>query len=570
MNKQEKWNEYQLDAVAQLISGRTPEREQKEYYAQEGTPWVKIENLDQGVITQAAEYLSDKGREKVNLVPKDSVLFSIVGTVGKVGIAGKELATNQQIVALIFDETKVLPLYGYYCMRYHADAIKKLSNQTTMALISRKILGQYRIQVPESLDVQQEIVDKLSQFETYARKKEQIRGQMDAYEQILFQKMFEQELKYHEKLTVKEFLRESISTGIPKGEEPEGYFPCVRSQDFEKTYLDRQDTEEIEAVPNKNYLLQDGDVLIRNGKLLLVEQQKTPLYIERNILCIRTRKEQLLPEVLYGWLQTPEVYKRLYAVRKAEETRKRPIRGSELERMQIPYFTFDKQKEYAVFLKKIRQIQRSLDNEVEYSWKALESAASWYLQKHEVEEDTEEVVQRVPEIVEHVPEPVMDDLFEVEIPEPKETHTLQRAQEEGIAHLILAAVCGWCPQDQRTGAYCQHRQQIFKKAQPFFQPLALSLVTKDGQQEYLLVRDFLTYHSDKICEDWEQPLLYLKKLLKDMEQGEILDAHLAFQGENGICTENIWEKEVVNDMAKDGLMLLTLYSGLEACTCLFE
>ena len=175
MNKQEKWNEYQLDAVAQLISGRTPEREQKEYYAQEGTPWVKIENLDQGVITQAAEYLSDKGREKVNLVPKDSVLFSIVGTVGKVGIAGKELATNQQIVALIFDETKVLPLYGYYCMRYHADAIKKLSNQTTMALISRKILGQYRIQVPESLDVQQEIVDKLSQFETYARKKEQIR-----------------------------------------------------------------------------------------------------------------------------------------------------------------------------------------------------------------------------------------------------------------------------------------------------------------------------------------------------------------------------------------------------------
>lgn len=80
----------------------------------------------------------------------------------------------------------------------------------------------------------------------------------------------------------------------------------------------------------------------------------------------------------------------------------------------------------------------------------------------------------------------------------------------------------------------------------------------------------MTYHSDKICEDWEQPLLYLKKLLKDMEQGEILDAHLAFQGENGICTENIWEKEVVNDMAKDGLMLLTLYSGLEACTCLFE
>ena len=48
------------------------------------------------------------------------MLFSIVGTVGKVGIAGRELATNQQIVSLIFDETRVLPLYGYYALRYHA------------------------------------------------------------------------------------------------------------------------------------------------------------------------------------------------------------------------------------------------------------------------------------------------------------------------------------------------------------------------------------------------------------------------------------------------------------------
>ena len=108
-----KKNMYKLESLARLISGRTPEREQKEYYAETGTPWVKIENLDQGYIRETAEYLSEQGKEKVNLVPENSVLFSIVGTVGKVGIAGRELATNQQIVSLIFDETRVLPLYGY-------------------------------------------------------------------------------------------------------------------------------------------------------------------------------------------------------------------------------------------------------------------------------------------------------------------------------------------------------------------------------------------------------------------------------------------------------------------------
>ena len=142
MDNNVKWNYYKLETVAKLVSGRTPEREQKEYYADSGIPWVKIENLDQGYITATSEYLSDKGKEKVNLVPENSVLFSIVGTVGKVGIAGKELATNQQIVALIFDESKVLPMYGYYFLQRHAEDIKKLSNQTTMALISRKTLGQ--------------------------------------------------------------------------------------------------------------------------------------------------------------------------------------------------------------------------------------------------------------------------------------------------------------------------------------------------------------------------------------------------------------------------------------------
>ena len=62
-----KKNMYKLESLARLISGRTPEREQKEYYAETGTPWVKIENLDQGYIREASEYLSEQGKEKVIL-----------------------------------------------------------------------------------------------------------------------------------------------------------------------------------------------------------------------------------------------------------------------------------------------------------------------------------------------------------------------------------------------------------------------------------------------------------------------------------------------------------------------
>lgn len=71
-----KKNMYKLESLARLISGRTPEREQKEYYAETGTPWVKIENLDQGYIRETAEYLSEQGKEKVNLATgKQCVIF---------------------------------------------------------------------------------------------------------------------------------------------------------------------------------------------------------------------------------------------------------------------------------------------------------------------------------------------------------------------------------------------------------------------------------------------------------------------------------------------------------------
>lgn len=545
-----RWNTYSLEEVARLVSGRTPDRERKEYYAKEGTPWVKIENLNQGFITRTAEYLSEEGREKVNLVPENSVLFSIVGTVGKVGIAGRELATNQQIVALIFDETKILPMFGYYCLRYHAREIRKLSNQTTMALISRKTLGQYRITIPESLEEQQQILEQLQKFENYGKKKEKIREKISQYETILFEKIFCDEIQYHEKLTLQEFLRESVFSGLQRKEELYEEFPAIDSGEFEKPYLTEKKIKEItkEAASGvgksfrKEMLspVQNGDILIRNGKIILVDNQENKRYMDRSILCIRTKETQLLPEVLYAYLKLPQINGILYASRKPGDSRKRPIRAGELEKMKIPYFTMEKQKEYARFLKKIRRIQRSLDQETEKAWKVFAGVARNLMNGYE---------KRIQEEI------------------PKETRE-ENTSNIRICHLILAALAGWCPSDERAGEYYRRRQEIFRMAQPYFQPAALSFVTKQGQQDYLLERDFLAYHSEKISKEWVTPLELLRKLLEQYERENVTDAHLAFHGEKGICTEADWDLEVVLRMAKESWKLMAEFSGYRECVFL--
>lgn len=551
MDKKEKWNYYKLDSVARLVSGRTPERERKEYYAPVGTPWVKIENLDQGYITEAAEYLSDEGREKVNLVPRDSVLFSIVGTIGKVGIAGKELATNQQIVALIFDPEKIYPLYGYYFLRLHAEKIRKLSNQTTMALISRKTLGQYRIYAPENLDIQRKIVEKLEKFQNYVDKKKNLCRYMETYEQKMFIKMFGQEAQYHEKLPLREFLTEDVGSGIPKNEDEDKEFPCIRSGEFSYSYLRDSVLEKWKAMDMTEdmpaeWLVREDDLLLRNGRLLLVDELEIPVAYERNVLRIRTRKEQLLPEVLYAYLGLPQMQPVLYGERKEGDMRKRPIRASELERMLVPYFTLEKQKQFAACLRKSRQIQRSLDRELEFAEKILITVSEILLSGRKLENQETQTVNE------------------------EEKTKITETTKDVVCRLILAVLCGWSPQDERTGEYCRKRQEIFRLAQPYFQPVAFSFVFIHGQKEYLVERDFLAYYSSVFCEKDEQPLDLLRTILQKRETGELLDAHLAFQGEESICTEADWNEETVRTMAARGLRLLAEYSGLGACGFLWD
>ena len=109
------------------------------------------------------------------------------------GIAGCTLATNQQIVSLIFQEDQVMPLYGYYCLRHYAGEIRRLADQTTMAMISRKTLGQYRIPVPGDLQVQRQIAETLKKYDSYVEEKEGTSRQLARWESVLFERMFGRE-----------------------------------------------------------------------------------------------------------------------------------------------------------------------------------------------------------------------------------------------------------------------------------------------------------------------------------------------------------------------------------------
>lgn len=204
-----------LKEIASLSTGSTPSRKDKECYAVHGLPWAKIENLDQGEIYETSEYLSNEGVRRVRVVPRGSVLVSVIGTIGKVGIAGTDMSVNQQILSAVFlPDADVFPKYVYYYLKYSSPKIQSMAYATVEKRLSTGRMGEFVLPLPKR-GVQEHIASLLERVEQYReiqkKKREKLGGLCTSLEEYsLTDWRYREALgraKSLEKLTEKSFTR---------------------------------------------------------------------------------------------------------------------------------------------------------------------------------------------------------------------------------------------------------------------------------------------------------------------------------------------------------------------------
>ena len=166
-----KWQYRKLRELAVMFKGRTPPRGKAEFYSQSGMPWVKVENLKRRTVVDSEEYLSPEGVSQGKVAPKGAVLLSVNRTIGKVGIAGVDLQTNQQIAAIICDREVVLPEYLYYYFLYAREQLQKRAYVTLGSSINMEMLKDIIVPIPE-MEKQQQWVELLMQVEEFLWNKE--------------------------------------------------------------------------------------------------------------------------------------------------------------------------------------------------------------------------------------------------------------------------------------------------------------------------------------------------------------------------------------------------------------
>jgi len=105
-----------------LMIGGTPLRSKPEYYDGGHHVWVSVSELCDNIIMDSKEHINDNGvnHSNVKLVKAGSVLMSFKLSIGKCGIAGIDLYTNEAIVAFnSLDNTCLLNKYLYYYLTTH-------------------------------------------------------------------------------------------------------------------------------------------------------------------------------------------------------------------------------------------------------------------------------------------------------------------------------------------------------------------------------------------------------------------------------------------------------------------
>ena len=151
--------EAEAGEVCEVITGNTPSKDIPEYYG-DHLPWVKPDELDRAMyVMDTTERLSVLGASQARVLPRSAIMVSCIGNLGKAGIAGCELATNQQINSLV-PGPEVHSEFLYFWCRTIRSTLEKLAASTTLKIVNKSIFASIIIPLPE-LGRQQQIALEL-------------------------------------------------------------------------------------------------------------------------------------------------------------------------------------------------------------------------------------------------------------------------------------------------------------------------------------------------------------------------------------------------------------------------
>lgn len=162
-----KWKSVSINDVAlNIINGSTPSKANHSYWNSNDINWATLSDFKGRYINSTEQYVSQNAvdENKVNLVPKNSVLLSCTATIGKTCINTIPLTTNQQINAIVCNN-KILPQYLEIWLSLYGTDLRYLTENPGVKHVNMTMLKNYKFPLPP-IDVQKKIIKEMETLES--------------------------------------------------------------------------------------------------------------------------------------------------------------------------------------------------------------------------------------------------------------------------------------------------------------------------------------------------------------------------------------------------------------------
>lgn len=174
--------QYRLDELFDLQMGKTPSRNNPEYWNSDDHKWISIGDLSHcgKYIKETKEYLSDKAVEEsgISQIPANTVIMSFKLSIGKTAITREPIYSNEAIMSFRDKHiVKLLPDYIYYM--FSGKDWEEGTNKAVMGkTLNKATLSAIRVKI-HSFPEQKEIVRVLDEVSSIIEMRRQELQELD-------------------------------------------------------------------------------------------------------------------------------------------------------------------------------------------------------------------------------------------------------------------------------------------------------------------------------------------------------------------------------------------------------
>ena len=347
-----------LYEIGTIITGNTPSKNNDEYYISDDIMFIKPGDIEEKYITnleRSEGYISEKARKKVRILPKDTVLVTCIGTIGKVGILEKEGICNQQINAIIPNDM-VVSKYLAYLIKAKQKILQLKANAPVVPIINKTDFSKIEINICD-IKEQKRIVEKLDLVKKIIDIRQEQLRELNNIIKSQFIEMFENNKFEKKNLGDVAIKITDGSHNPPKGVDERTEYVMLSSKNIiedkinynNARYLSRKDFER----ENKRTYLEKGDILLTIvgtiGRTAIIDNEKN-ITLQRSVAVIKPTGK-IKSEYLVASLKSDSTIKQLN--KESKGVAQKGIYLNDLKKIIIPVPPITLQNEFSEIVKQI-------------------------------------------------------------------------------------------------------------------------------------------------------------------------------------------------------------------------